>query len=35
VGTKILEEQERGLLKCLPEADRRNLVKLLDQLCSD
>ncbi|MDQ2855934.1 MAG: MarR family transcriptional regulator [Acidobacteriota bacterium] len=35
VGTKILEEQERALLKCLPEPDRRNLAKLLDQLCSD
>lgn len=32
-GAKILEEQERALLKCLPEGDRRKLAKLLDQLC--
>jgi DNA-binding MarR family transcriptional regulator len=34
-GAKILEEQERALLKCLPEGDRRKLAKLLDQLCHD
>ena len=34
-GAKILEEQERALLKCLPEGDRRKLARLLDQLCSD
>jgi len=35
VAAKILEEQERALLKCLPEADRRTLAGLLDQLCND
>ncbi|MCU1263822.1 MAG: yusO 1 [Acidobacteria bacterium] len=34
-GAKVLEEQERALLKCLPEPDRRRLANLLDQLCSD
>jgi len=34
-GAKILEDQERALLKCLPEGDRRKLAKLLDQLCHD
>jgi len=34
-GAKILEEQERLLLRCLPEPDRRKLVGLLDQLCKD
>ncbi len=32
-AAKILEEQERALLKCLPEAERRQLRKLLDQIC--
>jgi len=35
VGAKILEEQERLLLRCLPEPDRRQLAGLLDQLCKD
>lgn len=34
-GARILEEQERALLKCLPEAERRRLAILLDQLCND
>jgi DNA-binding MarR family transcriptional regulator len=34
-GAQILDEQERSLLKCLPEPDRRKLANLLDQLCSD
>jgi DNA-binding MarR family transcriptional regulator len=34
-GARILEEQERLLLKCLPEPERRKLAKLLDQLCND
>ncbi len=34
-AAKVLEEQERALLKCLPETDRRKLAGLLDQLCHD
>jgi DNA-binding MarR family transcriptional regulator len=34
-AAKVLEEQERKLLKCLAEGDRRKLRKLLDQLCHD
>lgn len=34
-AAKVLEEQERALLKCLPEGDRRKLGKLLDQLCHE
>ena len=34
-AAKVLEEQERALLKCLAEADRRKLRKLLDQLCNN
>ena len=34
-AAKVLEEQERALLKCLPETDRRKLGNLLNQLCHD
>jgi DNA-binding MarR family transcriptional regulator len=34
-AAKVLDVQERKVLKCLPEADRRKLRRLLDQLCHD
>jgi len=32
-AAKILEEEERALLKCLPQTERRKLGALLNQLC--
>jgi DNA-binding MarR family transcriptional regulator len=34
-GAKILDEQERALLKCLETNERKQLARLLDQLCRD
>ena len=34
-AAKVLDEQERALLKCLPEPERRKLGNLLNQLCHD
>ncbi len=32
-GARILEEQEEGMLRCLPASDRKQLANLLEQLC--